>query len=471
MMRLKFAQTEGFVAQVREFLERAQALYSLSQFSCSQESSFEIVSALQSGRRHSKAPAQEGWVLTTQCSGRFSNGKAFSFFYHGQSLKEFARIYGEARDLARALKHQPHFEKHMEYPRVNLASEELVAILDDAAGATRVDELALFLDGLAARVEHPRIMARETRAVLSANNRTYFDGVGNYAEEFSTSCHLSLAYMCTDSIEFQSDSFGRLPDLRDLENIVADASRSLTAHDVRDFEDFENAFVALTPKAVSSLMADVVFPNLSARVILDGTGAWSLNDFGKVVLSGVTLQDNPLVESSAFSRLFDCEGTPASPVCVLREGVLEHPLLTASLLAELQAAEPKNGEKFRLTGHAVGSSEASYTNVDVDIAGSRVESFEELKSGVPVCVVVNNLTGSTVDPITGQFALDAEGARVYRNGKLAYSTSLTLRGNFFDVLADWANSIGPKERVLNVFVPSLRTHLLSCVARKMALEE
>jgi predicted Zn-dependent protease len=354
---------------------------------------------------------------------------------------------------------------------VQLASDDLIAILEDSAGVSRVDELALFLDRLAARVEHPRIMARETRAVVSANSRVYFDSVGNYAEEFLTACDLSLAYMLTDSIEVQSDSFGRLPDLRDLENIVADASRNLTVHDVRDYESSEDVFVALTPKAIFSLMTDLVFPNLSARAILDGTGAWAVTDFGKSVLSGVTLRDNPLVEFSAYSRLFDCEGTPASPICVLNEGVLEHPLLTASLLAELLSVKPESREKLHLTGHAVGSSEASYTNVDIDLAGGRVASFEDITAGVPVCVVVNNLTGSTVDPITGQFALDAEGARVYRNGEMAYSTSLTLRGNFFEALADSANVVGPKERVLNAFIPSLRTRLLSCVSRKMALED
>jgi predicted Zn-dependent protease len=470
-MKQGFEQLKAFVSRVREFVERAQLRDDLAQFSCSMESSFEIVSALHSGRRHSKAPAQEGWIFVTQFSGRFSNGSALSLTYTGQSIEEFVRCYREARELSRTLKHQPRIEKHAEYPRVPLVSEELLAILEDPQGTKRVDELALFLDSLAARVEHPRLMSREVRAVLSGNHRVYFDAAGNYADESSTACDISVSYMLTDSIEFHSDSFGRLPNLHDLESVVADASRNLTEHHAHDFQHSAEAAVVLTPKALFTLFAEVVFPNLSARTILDGTGAWGLSDLGNVVLSGVTVRDNPLVEFSPFSRLFDCEGTPASSISVLKEGRLAHPLLTASLLAELLSAEADSRDKYHLTGHAVGSAETSFTNVDIDIEGRMVASFEQLMAEVPLCVVVNNLTGSTVDSLTGQFALDAEGARVYRDGKMAYSTSLTLRGNFFEAVAHAENFVGPKERVLNVLIPSLRTRLLSCVSRKMALEE
>jgi predicted Zn-dependent protease len=467
-----FEEVEHFSRGVRAFLAESEARGELSHYACLVESDFDIVSTLHSGFRHSKAPTQAGVAVSVRCVARCANGKSFSVDYVGNSLAEFTHCYAEARVLAVALKHNPQLERHSAYPRVELASSELLEILLSEAGAHRVDELCRYMDELAGKVEHPRIMARETQVLLGCHKRVYFDNAQNFAEEFSTECSLSATYMLSDSTEHHSDSFGKLPTPSEIEGVVREAARNLTRHDVREFTEQGNVSVLLTPKAVATLVGDLVLPNLSARCILDGTSAWASAHLQKVVLPGVSVRDNPLVEYSPFSRLFDAEGTPARQIDVMRDGVLLHPLLTAALLAELHAelenVEAHGEAAYHLSGHAVSAVDTAYTNLNIGLSGKMAMSFDDMLEEEPLCVVVNNLTGVSVDSITGQFALDAEGARVYKSGRLAYSTSITLRGNFFEAVSDAENSVGPCSRVGNMHVPSLRTRRLSCVSHKMS---
>ncbi|MEN9529723.1 MAG: hypothetical protein RI932_1596, partial [Pseudomonadota bacterium] len=83
-------------------------------------------------------------------------------------------------------------------------------------------------------------------------------------------------------------------------------------------------------------------------------------------------------------------------------------------------------------------------------------------------IQIQNLTGMSVDPLTGQFALDADGAKVIVNGRVEYSTSLTLRGNFFEALKHPSTKVGPLERHFNSWIPSLYTEALSCVSKELA---
>lgn len=471
MMNEYFGNVDVFAGSLRDCIEQIRVENHVEQFSCTIEAAYEVVSEIHSGRRHSKAPAQVLSVVTTRFQGRLVDGASFSVEYTGLSVPDFLHSYRDARMLSVALRHNPVLERQSKYPKVDLASDDLQNLLSGATGCARVDELTLTLERMAADVTHPRLIAREVRTSVGANKRYYFDSALNNVSEFSIVCELSLAFMLSDSIESHSDSFGRIPSLEDIAQVVNDAARNITLHEVRDYCAEPNTLVLLSPKALVSLVVDAILPNLSARAILDGTSAWDVESIGEVVLPGVTLRDNPLLPFSPYSKTFDAEGVPTRALDILDSGELVHPLLTATLLSEFREAVPNSVNTFALTGHSAGGSETSYTNLTVDVAGRKAESFAEMVEGVPACVVVNNLTGASIDPLTGQFALDAEGARVYKEGKLAYSTSITLRGNFFEAVSDPANLVGPAERVLNIHAPSLRTRVLSCVSKQMAQED
>jgi PmbA protein len=189
------------------------------------------------------------------------------------------------------------------------------------------------------------------------------------------------------------------------------------------------------------------------------------------VLPNVTVHDDPHVPYSPFSSLFDVEGCPTKKVTILRDGVLEHPLFTSSLLKEFEDAHPEFVGRFDLTGHAESSDSTAPTNTYIEIKGNAALSIEELLGKYPHIAYINSLTGMSLDPLTGQFALDAEGVKIYENGEVRYSTSLTLRGNFFEALRADGNWCGPKERYYYTWAPSLLTRGLDCVPKEMASHE
>jgi predicted Zn-dependent protease len=207
----------------------------------------------------------------------------------------------------------------------------------------------------------------------------------------------------------------------------------------------------------------LILPNLETRALLDKTGAWEFDNVDTSVLPGLTIEDNPHLEQSPFSAVFDFEGTPTKPIKIMKSGVLVHPLMTSSLLVEVESLYPQWKGRFQLTGHADSANSTSFTNLFFRVEKPPLPDLSKLSY-----IQIQNLTGMSVDPLTGQFALDADGAKVIENGKLMYPTSLTLRGNFFDALKHPSTRAGSLERHFNTWTPSLFTEALSCVSKELA---
>ena len=459
-----------FVDFVKAFLRAQKSSGLLALYLCNISVRTEDTSSFINGKRHSKAPGQNNFICEVDLQCQLSSKKAVAFVFQGANANEFVEAFESAQKWAVEIPHAPRVVKQKSYPQLKLMSPQLLDVFGRHEAAATLAKVAAWLDEEAATITHPLLVNREVTASLSLSTRLYLDSSGNEATEQSASCSLMCSFSLVDSSEYFADAVGVLPTQNDCRNVVHEAAKNLQNTAVKKFEPQPECAVLLSPKAVVTLVSALILPNLEVRSILDATGAFDVQSLGKKVLANLTVSDNPHLEFSPFSAAFDMEGTPSKPVTLMSNGVLKHPLFTSALLAELQQEHSALAAQFELTGHADSADSASLTNTFLEFTGTPAASVAEMLLGAGQVVFINGLTGMSVDPLTGQFALDAEGAKVYEGGKLVCSTSVTLRGNFFEALAAPDNRVGQSQRCYNMWAPELFTRHLACVAKEMANE-
>jgi PmbA protein len=147
----------------------------------------------------------------------------------------------------------------------------------------------------------------------------------------------------------------------------------------------------------------------------------------QVFAKGVTIIDDPLRPRGLRSRPFDGEGVRVARMEIVRDGLL------TTWLAESESARQLG---IRPTGHAArgvgGSPGAAPSNFYLE-AGPRRR--EELLAAFPEAVLVIELIGQGVNPVTGDYSRGAVGFMV-RNGELAEPVSeITIASNLADMFA------------------------------------
>ena len=141
----------------------------------------------------------------------------------------------------------------------------------------------------------------------------------------------------------------------------------------------------------------------------------------------VTIVDDPLRLRGLRSRPFDGEGVRVSRQELVAAGILK------SWIAESASARQLGIEP---TGHAArgvgGSPGASPSNLYLD-AGTR--SREQLLAAFPEAVLIIELIGQGVNPVTGDYSRGAVGFMV-RGGELAEPVAeITIASNLIDMFA------------------------------------
>ncbi|MBM3382378.1 MAG: hypothetical protein FJY29_08050 [Betaproteobacteria bacterium] len=454
---------EAFTKEVQGHLDACQRSGTIEGYVCTATHRRVYAATLFNGMRHTKAPLQENRPFHLDVSLVLPNRRGVGFSLEALSIQLFVRQLEFALAQAVELRHRIQFKKQDTYPQLSPASHELLQCFAEGNAGSMTTQLLEQTDGYAALVEHPRLMNREVSVSISLSHRRYCDSAGNVAKEHSAACSVMVAFSLEDSSESHSDLFGSLPSAKELKEIVDEASKNIVRTAVRPLDPGLQLPVLLTHKAAGDLFDQLVIPNLETRALLDKTGAWEFAHLDTNLIPGLTIEDNPHLEMSPFSTVFDYEGTPTKPVKIMKSGTLVNPLMTSALLAEVESEFPEWQGRFRLTGHADSATSTSYTNLFF-----RVEKPQLPELGQLSYIQIQNLTGMSVDPLTGQFALDADGAKVIVNGRVEYSTSLTLRGNFFEALKHASTKAGPLERHFNSWTPSLYTEVLSCVSKELA---
>jgi PmbA protein len=147
----------------------------------------------------------------------------------------------------------------------------------------------------------------------------------------------------------------------------------------------------------------------------------------KVFGPGVSIVDDPLRRRGLRSRPFDGEGVRVSRQELVSGGVLNQWMADSAAARQL-GIEP--------TGHAArgvgGSPGAAPSNLYLE-AGSR--SREELLAALPEAVLIIELIGQGVNPVTGDYSRGAVGFMV-RGGEIAEPVAeITIASNLVDMFA------------------------------------
>ena len=147
----------------------------------------------------------------------------------------------------------------------------------------------------------------------------------------------------------------------------------------------------------------------------------------RVFAPGVTIVDDPLRRRGLRSRPFDGEGVSVARRELVSDGVLNQ-WIAESASARQLGIEP--------TGHASrgvgGSPSASPSNLYLE-PGAR--SREELLAAFPEAVLIVELIGMGVNPVTGDYSRGAVGFMV-RGGEVAEPVSeITIAANLVDMFA------------------------------------
>ena len=146
-----------------------------------------------------------------------------------------------------------------------------------------------------------------------------------------------------------------------------------------------------------------------------------------VFAAGVSIVDDPLRRRGLRSRPFDGEGVRVSRQELVSEGRL------TTWIAESASAKQLD---IRPTGHAVrgvgGAPGASPSNLYL---AAGVRSRDELLNAFPEALLIVELIGQGVNPVTGDYSRGAVGFMV-RNGELSEAVSeITIASNLSEMFA------------------------------------
>lgn len=143
--------------------------------------------------------------------------------------------------------------------------------------------------------------------------------------------------------------------------------------------------------------------------------------------AGIVIRDDPLRPRGLRSRAFDGEGLPCRPLDIVADGILTSWLSTSADARQL-GIQP--------TGHAgrsVGGSPGAGPSNLMMIGGTR--SREELLASVPRAILVTELIGQGVNPVTGDYSRGAAGFLV-ENGTIGAAVAeITIAGNLKTMFA------------------------------------
>lgn len=222
----------------------------------------------------------------------------------------------------------------------------------------------------------------------------------------------------------------------------------------------ERTVARLNPSTISSGVMPVVFdPRVSGGLLghligaITGSAITRGTSFLRDCLEeqifpeGVTVRDDPLRKRGHRSRPFDGEGLPVSDRAIIEAGVLTGWLLDSASARQL-GLEP-TGNATRGIGGPPG---AGTTNLHLE-AGTVTR--DELIADIALGVLVTELIGMGVNPVTGDYSRGASGFLIEDGVIGAPVDEITIAGNLKDMYRELTPA-DDLEFIRGVNAPSVR---------------
>lgn len=186
--------------------------------------------------------------------------------------------------------------------------------------------------------------------------------------------------------------------------------------------------VVFTGKAFAQLLTtyDSVF---SAEAAQKGMSLLKDREGEKIASDIVTVIDDPLYKDSPVKRTFDGEGVATYKKNVIEEGTLKTLLHNLSTAAKAGVKSTGNGQK---ASYASNVGVGPFTFYLKPVQGTREELLAAAGDGICIKEVAGLHAGANA--ITGDFSLLAAGFRFENGQKTKPVKSITVSGNFFELL-------------------------------------
>ena len=202
----------------------------------------------------------------------------------------------------------------------------------------------------------------------------------------------------------------------------------------------ERAVARLNPGRLKSGTMPVVFdPRVGSSLLGHFAGAISGNaiarrasfllgkDGMQIFAPGITIVDDPLRRRALGARPFDGEGLPTARRELVSDGRLTGWLMDSASARQL-GQEP--------TGHAArGAGGAPGAGPSAMHLEPGAQSVEELIADISDGVLVTELIGHGVNPVTGDYSRGASGFRIVRGEVAGPVAEFTVAGNLIDMFA------------------------------------
>jgi len=184
--------------------------------------------------------------------------------------------------------------------------------------------------------------------------------------------------------------------------------------------------VVFAPRVSNSLLGHLAGA-ISGVAVARGTSFLKHRLGQQLFIKGVTIHDDPHRLRGLRSKPFDGEGVANKPMRVVEDGVLTTWLLDSATARQLGLAS---------TGHAARGpgSNPSPSATNFYMAAGKV-SVASLISDIVHGVLVTELIGMGVNPVTGDYSRGASGFWI-ENGRVTYPVSeITIAGNLLEMFA------------------------------------
>jgi TldD protein len=148
----------------------------------------------------------------------------------------------------------------------------------------------------------------------------------------------------------------------------------------------------------------------------------------EIAYNGLTVADDPTIESSHGFYRYDDEGVRSNRTEVIKNGVLVSYLHSRETAGRLGASPTANAR-------AADYSDTPLVRMSNTVIEEGDWRFEEMLEDIPFGIYAKGMRGGQVDTIKGEFQFSAEEAFLIENGRLSTRLkNVSLSGRTLDVL-------------------------------------
>lgn len=147
----------------------------------------------------------------------------------------------------------------------------------------------------------------------------------------------------------------------------------------------------------------------------------------KIGKDNLTIKDDPHLVGGRASRYMDAEGVATQPLSLIENGVFSH------FLYHVESARKEGVESTGHAGRGYGGGISTRTHNLIIEPGQK--TTEELTAIPERCLLVTELEGAAgCNPLSGDISIGVQGYLVENGKRIQPVDSVTIAGNFFDLL-------------------------------------